>query len=172
MTDPGARPPDARAESTPPVDAGGDRVTRLATYFRENRDRFTSETLKRSAAEAGYEPAEIELAWSKIAWGDPERAVGRAVQPAVTVAVAIVYLLGAWIGVIGLASNQRTDDFAGPGLVAALVGGLLAWAALREQSPSAARGIAIGMVLVVTLRVVLLLVVLGACLAMGYNPLS
>jgi hypothetical protein len=147
---------------------GDDRIAGLAEYFGENRDRFTSEALKRSAADAGYEPAEIERAWSRIAWGDPERAIGRSrTQPGVTALVTIVYVLGTWFGAIGLSFKATTAGLAAPGLLVALVGGVLVWAALREQSPSVARGIGIGVVLAIMLPVVFVLVLLGICLATG-----
>lgn len=146
------------------------RSMRLADYFRENRDRYSGEALRRAAADAGYEPAEIELAWSKVAWGDPDRAVGRPTQPGITIVVSAIYLIGTWVGAIGLASNAATVNLAGPGLLAAIVGGLLAWIALRESSPSVARGIALGVVLVIALPLVFILIILGICLATGYSP--
>jgi hypothetical protein len=151
-----------------PSPNASERVARLAAYFQQNRDRFTTEALKQSAAEAGYEAAEIELAWSRIAWGDPERAAGRArTQPGVTAVVAIVYVLGTWFGAIGLTFNSRTAGLVAPGFLAALLGGVLVWAALREQAPSVARGIAIGIVLAIVLPVVFVLVFIGICLATG-----
>jgi hypothetical protein len=147
-----------------------ERVARLAAYFQEHRDRFTTEALKQTAADAGYEPAEIELAWSRIAWGDPERAAGRTTQPGVAALVAIVYVVGTWFGAIGLSSNSGTSGLAGPAFLAALGGGVLAWAALREQSPSVARGIGIGVVLAIVVPAVFVLVFIGICLAMGFTP--
>jgi hypothetical protein len=171
MTESTNRPPEYRpGDPTPSLQPGGDRIASLATYFRENRDHFTSDALKRAAIDAGYEPAEIELAWSKIAWGDAERAVGRPTQPGVTIIVSVIYLVGTWVGAIGLASNTTTMNLAGPGFLAALVGGLIAWVALRGSSPSVARGIALGVVLVIALPLVFILIVLGICLATGYGP--
>jgi hypothetical protein len=153
----------------PPVPTT-ERITGLVAYFRENRDRFTSEALKRAAVDAGYESAEIEFAWSRIAWGDPDRAVDRPTRGGVSALVAVIYAAGTWLGAIGLASNGSTAELAAPGFLAALVGGLLAWVALRDQAPSVARGIAIGLALVVVLPIVFVLVLIGICLATGFNP--
>jgi hypothetical protein len=62
-----------RNPSEPGESEAPDRVARLVEYFRENRDRFTPESLRQAAASAGYAPSEIDAAWSQIAWGTPTR---------------------------------------------------------------------------------------------------
>ena len=142
-------------------------MTRLVAYFRENLDRFTRDALKRAASEAGYTPEEIEAAWSRVGWGSAETAMARPENFAVSAVVAIVYVAGIYLGAIGLGSNPRTIDLALPAFLAALLGGLLAWVALRESRPAIARGIGCGIVIAIGLPVVLFLGLLGICLVAG-----
>jgi hypothetical protein len=152
---------------TEPTSGAPDRITRLVAYFRENRDRFTRDALKRAATDVGYTAEEIETAWSQVGWGSAETAVARPENFAVSAVVAIVYVAGIYLGAIGLGSNPRTIDLALPAFLAALLGGLLAWVALRESRPAIARGIVGGVVIAIGLPVVLFLVVLGVCLVAG-----
>jgi hypothetical protein len=152
---------------TEPTPGTPDRVSRLVVYFRENRDRFTGDALKRAATEAGYTPAEIEAAWSQVGWGSAETAMSRPPKLAVSALVAIVYVAGLYLGAIGLGSNPRTMDLALPAVLVALLGGLLIWVATRESNPAIARGIGCGIVIAILLPVVLFLTIIGMCLVTG-----
>jgi hypothetical protein len=143
------------------------RIARLAAYFRENRDRFSTAALKRAAADAGYTPAEIDAAWSQVGWGSAEAAMSRPQGFATSVVVAIVYVAGLYVGAIGLGSNPATNNLALPAFLLALFGGGLIWIVFRESNPAVSRGIGCGMVIAVGLPVVLFLVVLGLCIVTG-----
>ena len=156
--------------TTPPADPEAIRIERLAAYFREHRDRFTPDALKAAAAAAGYSPADIEAAWSLVGWGSAEAAMSRPEDFGVSAVVAIIFVAGTYIGAIGLGSNPRTSGLALPALLLALLGGALAWAALREWNPAVARGLGCGIVIAIALPAVLVLVILGFCIAAGYTP--
>jgi len=149
---------------------GPDRVAGLAAYFREHRDRFTPSALRKAAIQAGYTSDEIDAAWSRVGWGSAEQALSRPEGFGISVGVALVYIAGTYIGTIGLASNATTNGLALPGVLAAIVGGILAWVALRESRPAVARGIGCGIVIAISLPVVMFLVILGFCLASGTTP--
>ena len=150
-----------------PSAQGSDRVVALAAYFRQHGDRFTPQALRAAAMEAGYSAAEIDAAWSQVGWGSAERSMARTDDLAVSVVVGLVYVAGTYIGTIGLASNRTTADLALPGLAVAIIGGMLAWAGLRESRPAAARGIGLGIVVTLLLPVVLFLLIVGICIATG-----
>ena len=152
---------------TEPTFDAPDRTARLVAYFRENRDRFTGDALKRAATDAGYSPEEIETAWSQVGWGSAETAMSRPENLAVSAVVAIVYVAGIYLGAIGLGSNPRTIDLALPAFLAALLGGLLVWVALRDSRPAVARGVGFGIAIAIGLPVVLFLALLGICLVAG-----
>lgn len=157
------------ADATAPHEPDVLRIARLSAYFRANRDRFTSEALKRAAATAGYSAAEIEAAWSEIGWGSAEVAAGRPANVGVTAGATIAFLVGVYVVTALLGSNYATSGLAIPVFLLAMLGGIVAWALLRESNPALARGIGCGVVLAVAVPVVLFLVLLGLCLAMGYS---
>ena len=150
-----------------PSAQGSDRVAALAAYFRQHGDRFTRQALRAAATEAGYSATEIEAAWSQVGWGSAEQAMSRPADFAVSAGVALAYIAGTYLGTIGLASNSTTAGFALPGVLVAVVGGVLAWAGLRESRPAAARGIGLGIVVTLLLPVVLFLLIVGICIATG-----
>jgi hypothetical protein len=156
--------------TTPPPDPAADRVERLASYFRQHRDRYAADALRSSALAAGYSPADIEAAWSQVGWGSAEAAMARPEGFGVAVVVAIIFVAGTYIGAIGLGSNPRTSGLALPAFLLALLGGALAWVALRGSNPAIARGLGCGIVIAVALPAVLFMVILGFCIAAGYNP--
>ena len=150
-----------------PTSAAPDRIARLVAYFRENRDRFTREALRSAARDAGYSSEEIEAAWSQVGWVSAENAMARPPDVAGSAGVAILFVIGIYVGAIGLASNSTTNGLALPAFLLALLGGLLAWVALRESNPAIARGIGWGIVIAIGLPVVLFLGILGICLVAG-----
>ena len=144
-----------------------DRIPRLVAYFREHRDRFTGDALKTAARDAGYTAEEIDAAWSQVGWGSAETAVSRPEDVAISAVVAVVYVAGLYIGAIGLGSSPRTIELALPAFLLALLGGMLAWVALRESRPAIARGVGCGIVIAILLPVVLFLTIIGMCLVTG-----
>jgi hypothetical protein len=157
-------------EPMPTPESGGERIAGLVDYFHRHRDAFTGEALASAARAAGYSPAEIEAAWAQVGWGSAEAAMSRPEDFGVSAVVAIIFVAGTYIGAIGLGSNPRTSGLALPALLLALLGGALAWAALREWNPAVARGLGCGIVIAIALPAVLVLVVLGFCIAAGYTP--
>jgi hypothetical protein len=156
--------------TTPPVDAASrvgeaGRVARLGAYFRANRARFTIEALKRAAATAGYSARDIEAAWASTGWGSAEPSASHQSR-VLSAAAAVTFVVGYYgVGLL-LAFNALSGPASLAGLVG-LVGGVVAWAMLRESNPALARGIGCGVVLVVLLPIVLFLVILGICVATG-----
>lgn len=172
MTDPSdPTDPTERIETSPagptipaPED---DRVAVLAAYLRSNRGRFTDEALAGAARDAGYSEAEIEAARTVA---DPSTDVGpaapiRRVHRGVVAVVAILYVVALY-GAISIASSIAIDlnGWAGG---AGLLGGVIAWALLRDERPSLAQGIGCGVVLAVVIPLIIILVILGICLVAG-----
>jgi hypothetical protein len=152
---------------------GSDRIAGLTAYFGQHRHTFTRQALTAAAASAGYTATEIDTAWALAGWGSAESAVSALGGPpnfGLAVVVAILFVAGTYVGAVGLLSNAGTRDGALPGFLTALLGGALAWAGLRSTNPAVARGIGCGVVIAITLPVVLFLVILGVCVAAGYNP--
>jgi hypothetical protein len=159
MSDP-AEPPSTQSQYV-------DRVASLRSYFVENLGRFTPEALRRAAA-AGYTTEEIEAAWPGSRWEASEGPRPIPEHVGLSIAIAVLYVAGTWFGGLGLASNPTTDEFAVPALVAALVGGVLVWLALRQSAPAVSRGVGWGVVVALVLPVIVYLAIVGICLAMGY----
>jgi hypothetical protein len=147
--------------------AGDDRVAVLAVYFRSNRGRFTDDALAGEARAAGYSDAEIAAARSVA---DPTTDIGpavpaRRVDRGVVAAVAILYVIALYgAAAIG---DSVVQSLSGVGVGVGLLGGVIAWALLREERPSLAQGIGCGVVLAVMIPLIILLVVLGICLVAG-----
>jgi hypothetical protein len=145
---------------------GDDRVAVLAAYLRSNHGRFTDEALAAAARTAGYSDAEIAAARTVA---DPATDVGpapaRRVNRGVAAAVAIGYVVGLYVLILG-AGALASDASGAIGLVG-LLGGVIAWALLREERPSLAQGIGCGVVLAIAIPAIVLLVILGICLVAG-----
>jgi hypothetical protein len=149
-----------------------DRVAVLAAYLRSNRGRFTDEALTGAARAAGYGDAEIAAArtvadpTTDIGPAAPARRVDRGVVAAVAVAyIVVLYLL------ISAAAAVSSDASGAIGLVG-LLGGVIAWALLREERPSLAQGIGCGVVLAIAIPLIVILVILGICLVAGTGQLT
>jgi hypothetical protein len=168
MTD-ATGPTDPTEPTIPPP--GDDRVAVLAAYFRSNRGRFTDEALAAAARAAGYTDAEIAAARSLA---DPTTDIGPApagrANRGVVAAVAIGYVIGLYL-LISSAAALSSDVSGAVGLVG-LLGGVIAWALLRQERPSLAQGIGCGVVLAVAIPVIVLLVILGICLVAGTGGLT
>jgi hypothetical protein len=174
-TDPteASSPTSPTSPTTPTIAAeGDDRVAVLAAYLRSNSGRFTDEALAGAARAGGYSDAEIAAA-RMVA--DPTTDAGppettRRVNRGVVAAVAILYVIALY-GAIAIAGSFAIDlnGIAGG---AGLLGGIVAWALLRDVRPSLAQGIGCGVLLAVALPVIVLLVILGICLVAGTGGLT
>jgi hypothetical protein len=163
---------DPTGPTGPTVAAGDDdRIAVLAAYLRSNRGRFTDEALAGAARAAGYSESEIAAARSVA---DPTTDIGpapaRQVNRGVVAAVAIVYVLGLYLLISGAAALSGEASGA-VGLVG-LLGGVIAWALLREERPSLAQGIGCGVVLAIAIPLIVILVILGICLVAGTGRLT
>jgi hypothetical protein len=174
MTDPTdpTDPTEPTNPASPTVATGDDdRVAVLAAYLRSNSGRFTDEALAGAARAAGYSDAEIAAARTLA---DPATDVGRApvrrVNRGVVAAVAILYVIALYAAV-AIASSFAID-LNGVAGGAGLLGGVVAWALLRDERPSLAQGIGCGVVLAVAIPVIVLLVILGICLVAGTGGLT
>jgi hypothetical protein len=165
-SDPGSTPP------TGPLGPGSDgaattdrtqRIDALAAYFRTNRDAFTQDALRQSAASAGYDPRDIDAAWAVSA--EPAATLP-ASSRAVSALVALVYVVGTYASVVALPSNPALSDLAVPAVAFWLVVGILGWLLLRESRPAVAIGLRNGVIVAIVLPLVIFLVVLGFCLVM------
>jgi hypothetical protein len=155
-----------------------DRVAVLAVYLRTNRGRFTEEALARAARDAGYSEAEIRDAATiavpgSQAEGIPSAAGGR-LNAGVAAAAAIGYVIALYgaIWLVGAARilTSSASDLSGAVALAGLLAGVVAWALLRNDRPSLARGIGCGVVLAISIPIVTILVIIGICIATGSSP--
>jgi hypothetical protein len=169
--EPAAEPAPAEPSSPAIPSPDDDRVAVLAAYLRSNRGRFTDEALAVAARAAGYSEAEIAAA---RAVADPMTDIGpspaRRLNLGVVAAVAIAYVVVLYL-LISTAASMSSDLSGTVGLVG-LLGGVIAWALLRNERPSLARGIGIGVVLAVAIPIVAILVIIGICVATGTFPTS
>jgi hypothetical protein len=160
----------APTEPTAPA-PGDDRVAVLAAYLRSNRGRFTDEALAGAARAAGYSDAEIAAARTVA---DPTTDIGpapaRNVNRAVVAAVAIGYVVVLYLLITG--AGALASDVSGAIGLVALLGGVIAWALLREERPSLAQGIGCGVVLAIAIPLIVILVLLGICLVAGTGGLT
>jgi hypothetical protein len=173
----GSSEPPAHIESTTPASPSiplpeDDRVAVLAAYLRTNRGRFTEEALARAAREAGYSDAEIKAAGTlaEPGWhgaGIPTSGDRRTSYPVVA-AVAIGYVIGLYFVISGAASIS--SDLSGSVGLVGLLGGIVAWAMLRNSRPSLAQGIGCGVVLAIVIPIVAIVVIIGICVVTGTYP--
>jgi hypothetical protein len=158
--------------ASPTIATGDDdRVAVLAAYLRTNRGRFTDEALAGAARAAGYSEAEIAAARSVA---DPTTDIGpapaRRVNHGVVAAVAIGYIVALYL--LTAAASALSSDASGAVGLVGLLGGVIAWALLREERPSLAQGIGCGVVLAIAIPLVVILVILGICLVAGTGRLT
>ena len=166
MTDPTdpTQPSETRPAGPTTPAPGDDRIAVLAAYFRSNRARYTDEALAGAARAAGYGDPEIAAARSladPTTEGGPV-ATARRVDRGVVALVAILYVVGLY-GAIAIGGSIATD-LTGVAVGVGLLGGIIAWALLREERPSLAQGIGCGVILAVAIPSIVLLVILGICL--------
>lgn len=153
-----------------------DRTTRLATYLAEHRDRYTPEALHRAAVEAGYTDAEVAAAMAVggpvVGRTDPAPVSSgrRALLP--TIGTVIAFVGGLWLA--SAAINALTYDTS-IGLVVyviAIVGAAVGWRTLRESHPSVARGLGCSVILAFVLPIVVVVAIIGFCIATNQRPLG
>jgi hypothetical protein len=139
-----------------------ERIDILAAYFRTNLAHYTSEALRKAAADAGHEPLDIAAAWAVAA--EPPPTTGRAslVPPLITIA----YFLGTYAIAAVIALIPQTSGLAAPVLGALLALGILAWLMFRESRPAVANAFKIGVILAIVVPLVLALAALGVCLVL------
>ena len=164
-------------ELPPPTPGGGggqeqsDRAAALAAYREANHGRYTDEALRAAARSAGYTEAEIEAVWSSEI--PAAAAAGGGSRPRarmrVAIPVAILYVVGVYVGVSFLGSSAQYD-LTLPALIVAGIVGIVGWAQLRDRRPSLSLGLGLGVILAVVLPVVLVLVLLGICIVSGGIP--
>jgi hypothetical protein len=86
----------------------------------------------------------------------------------VVVAVAIGYVVIPYLLIS--TTGSMSSDLSGTVALVGLLGGVIAWALLRNQRPSLARGIGCGVVLAIVIPVVVIVVIIGICVVSGTFP--
>ena len=147
--------------------ADGARVPALVDYFRLHRGRFTTTALTAAAGAAGYSPAEIDAAWARVDLPTGVASTRRSDNLGVTIATTLGFVAGVALVPGLLTSNPATAQLVVPWLVALVLGGVLGWVGLRQSNPAVAQGLGCGLLIAVVAPIVLFLVLLGACLALG-----
>lgn len=152
---------------TPASDGGAtpdrtQRIDGLAAYFRANRSAFTQEALRKAAADAGYEPRDIDAAWAVAA----VPVATRGPATVVPVLVTIGYVVGTYGLTWVLLVMPETTNLALPFLGLAFVLGILAWLMLRDSRPALATAFKYGVVIGVVAPLVIGLVALGLCIVL------
>jgi hypothetical protein len=151
----------------PALPGDGARLSALVEYFRLHRGRFTTTALSAAAAQAGYAPAEIDAAWARVDTPDGVPSAARSDNVGVTLLTTLGFVAGIALVPGWLASMPGTAPLVGPWLVALVLGGVLGWIGLRKSNPAVAQGLGCGLLIAVVAPIVLFLVLLGACLALG-----
>jgi hypothetical protein len=139
----------------------GARRAALRDYVAANEGRFTRDALTRAALDSGYEPAEVDAAFT--------RPNARSRMTGEVWVVAIVYVLGLYLGtaiVGGLDSGGRLYPVV---LIAGFAGGIVGAIRLRDRRPSIGYGLGCGVVAAIVVPLVLALSVLGICIATGFK---
>lgn len=160
-------------EPNPPATApGDDRVAVLAAYLRSNTGRYTDEALRRAAMAAGFSDAELTAAQAiaTSAWQGPIRGIQPRLNLGVITATAIVYVVILYLAISTSASIS--SDASGTVAIGGLLLGAVAWAILRNDHPSLARGLGCGVVAAVVIPVVVVLVIIGICIVSGTYPIG
>ena len=165
-------PSSSEAPKPAATQPGDDRVAALAAYLRTNSGRFTDEALAGAARGAGYNDAEIaaarQLATPGWQSGTGMPAAGPSTNRWVVAGVAIAYVVVLYLA-ITIAGSMSSDLSGTIGLVGLLVG-VVGWALLRNREPSLAQGLGCGVVLAVAIPILVILVILGICVATGSFP--
>jgi len=175
--------PDATVPSPTPADRAneeeipGARMASLTAYVQTNRERYTEAALRRSSLEAGYTQAEVDAAWRSVApatsWETPIRP---RTSLAVVIGTTVAFIAGTWLAlVLGEWIGQALGVYGASGAliwVAAGIIGTVGWLTQRDRHPSVAQGLGCGVILVILLPIILVLVVLGFCIATGAMPIG
>lgn len=131
----------------------------LAGYVRANRDAFTEDTLRRAAADAGYDEREITAAW--VVSAEPVRGRGSSAK---AILIVIGYFVGVFVVASILSAIPETGVLGLPAVGVGLLVAAFAWLTLRDSNPPLARAFRNGVIILVVLPVVLTLVAFGACI--------
>jgi hypothetical protein len=164
------------AERTNEEDIPGARMASLTAYLQTNRDRYTEASLRQASLDAGYTQAEVDAAWRGISAATSRDAP---IQPRtswpVIIGTTVAFIVGTWLAVVVVDAIGQAFGFYGSALltwIAAGIVGTVGFATQRGRHPSVAQGLGCGVILVVLLPLVLVLAVLGFCLATGVIPLT
>jgi hypothetical protein len=178
MDDPTQQAPALRpADQTNEEEIPGARMASLTAYLQVNRDRYTEAALRRASLDAGYTPDEVDAAWRGIAaaTGTDHPIPSRTSLP-VVIGTTVAFVAGTWLAfAVGESISQALGLYGASGAltwVAAGIIGTVGWATQRDRHPSLAQGLGCGVILVILLPVILVLVVLGFCIATGAMPLG
>jgi hypothetical protein len=149
----------------------------LTAYLEMNRDRYTEAALRRSSLDAGYTPAEVDAAWQRAAAATSgEASIRPRTSLAVVIGTAVAFIVGTWVALaIGESISQAAGVYGPSALVtwaAAGIIGTVGWVTQRQRHPSVAQGLGCGVILVVLLPIIIVLAVLGYCVATGVIPLT
>ena len=176
MTDQGlaasAPPSPTPAGRTGEEDIPGARIAALTAYVEVNRERFTEAALRAAAMEAGYTPAEFGAAWPAVERGRPQDAIPSRTRRRDVAVTIVAFLIGTWL-VLALAASLTVETTipGGPVMwVVIWIAGAIGWFVLRDRHPSVSKGLGCGVLIVAVLPLVLIVAVLGICLATG-SPL-
>ena len=178
MDEPGATVPSPTpADRANEEEIPGARMASLTAYLQTNRDRYTEASLRRSSLEAGYTQAEVDAAWRGIATATSRDAPIRPrTNLPVIIGTTVGFVAATWLALaIGESISQAIGIYGASGAltwVAAGIIGTVGWVTQRDRHPSLARGLGCGVILVILLPVILVLVVLGFCIATGAIPIG
>jgi len=164
------------ADRTNEQDIPGARIASLTAYLQTNRDRYTEASLRRSSLDAGYTQAEADAAWRAIsATTTRDAPIQSRTSVPVIIGTTLAFIGGTWLAVVVVDAIGQAFGFYGSALliwITAGIVGTIAWAVLRGSHPSVAQGLGCGVILVVLFPAILVLAVLGFCLATGVIPLT
>lgn len=166
--------PDSSRSEPPPkpiaTQPGDDRVAVLAAYLRSHAGRYTREALARAATAAGYSDAEVTAAQAiaDSTWQGPTHGIRPRYHLGVVTSAAIAYVVLLYAAISTSAS--RSSDVSGTVAIGGLVLGVVAWALLRRDHPSLARGIGCGVIAAIVIPIVTVLVIVGICIVSGTYP--
>lgn len=144
----------------------------LTAYVEVNRERFTEAALRAAALDAGYTAAEFDAAWPAFGWRRPQDAIPSRTRGRVVAGTIVAFVVGAWLLLSLAESLSATTGIPGAGVMWLVIGiaGAIGWFVLRDRHPSVSKGLGCGVILVAVLPIVLIVAVLGICLATG-SPL-
>lgn len=165
-------PPPTPAERAGEADIPGARIAALTAYVEVNRERFTEAALRTASLEAGYTVAEFDAVWPAVGRGRPQDAMPSQTHGRVVTGTLVAYVVATWLLLSIAGSLSAATDVPGAGVMWVVIGiaGAIGWFVLRDRHPSVSTGLGCGVLLVAVLPLVLIVAVLGICLATG-SPL-